>query len=54
MSNWSEFGLGDEGVDDVGDGGAFVVGEMVEVCEACVEVAAGRGQGPALGVVPSR
>lgn len=29
-----EFGCGDEGVDDVGDGGAFVVGELVEVGEA--------------------
>lgn len=36
---------------DVGDGGAFFVGELVEVGEACVDVAAGCVEGAALGVV---
>ena len=47
----SEFGFGDEGVDDVGDGVAFVVGELVEVGEAGVDVVAGRVEGASFGGV---
>lgn len=46
-----ELGFGDEGVDDVGDGGAFFVGELVEVGQAGVDVAAGCVERPAFGVV---
>ncbi len=41
--------ISDEGVDDVGDGGAFFVGELVEVGQACVDVAAGGVERSALG-----
>ncbi|MEQ7006214.1 hypothetical protein ABN028_08425 [Actinopolymorpha sp. B17G11] len=50
-SNGAEFALGHQRVDDVGDGGAFVVGELVEVGEAGVDVAAGGVERSSLGVV---
>jgi hypothetical protein len=43
----AELGLGGDGVDDVGDGGALVVGELAEVGEAGVECVAGGVQGAA-------
>jgi hypothetical protein len=42
----AELGLGGDGVDDGRDGGALVVGELAEVGEAGVQVAAGGVQGP--------
>jgi hypothetical protein len=45
-----ELGLGDEGVDDVGDHGALFVGQLVEFGEAGVDVAAGSVEGPSFGV----
>lgn len=44
-------GLGDEGVDDVGDRRAFFVGELVEVGQARVDVAAGCVEKTTLGVL---